>query len=34
MQAGRRFRKACVEMRQQICIFENERAPGEDSFFA
>lgn len=34
MQACQRFRKACVEMRQQICIFENERAPGEDSFFA
>ena len=28
-----RFRKACVEMRQQICIFENERGTGEESFF-
>ena len=32
-QACERFKKACVEMRQQICIFENERAPGEESFF-
>jgi hypothetical protein len=32
-QSCKRFRKACVEMRQQICIFENERAPGETSFF-
>ena len=28
-----RFKKACAEMRQQICIFENERGAGEESFF-
>ena len=33
MQACQRFHKACVEMRQQICIFENERPAGEESFF-
>ena len=33
MQACQRFHKACVEMRQQICIFENERPSGEESFF-
>lgn len=27
------FKKACVEMRQHICIFENERSAGEESFF-
>lgn len=34
MQACKRFQKACVELRQHICIFENERAPGEASFFS
>lgn len=33
MQACQRFKKACIEMRQQICIFENERKSGEESFF-
>ena len=33
MQACQRFKKACAEMRQQICIFENERPAGEESFF-
>lgn len=33
MQAGQRFHQACVDMRQQICIFENERPAGEESFF-
>lgn len=33
LEAARRFKKACVEMRQQICIFENERPTGEESFF-
>lgn len=33
MPACRRFHKACIEMRQQICIFENERPAGEESFF-
>ncbi len=33
MQACKRFKKACIEMRQKICIFENERGPGEVSFF-
>lgn len=32
-QASAKFKKACVEMRQQICIFENERGVGEESFF-
>lgn len=32
-QACEDFKKACAVMRQQICIFENERAPGEESFF-
>ena len=27
------FKKACAEMRQEICIFENERGAGEESFF-
>jgi hypothetical protein len=33
LQAGLRFKQACVDMRQQICIFENERKAGEESFF-
>ena len=33
MQAGKRFKQACLTMRQQICIFENERKSGEESFF-
>ena len=33
VQACQRFKKACAEMRQQICIFENERPAGEESFF-
>ena len=33
MQACQRFKKACAEMRQQICIFENERPKNEESFF-
>ncbi|MDD2520809.1 MAG: hypothetical protein PHR34_07650 [Kiritimatiellae bacterium] len=33
MDACERFKQACVEMRQQICIFENERGAGEESFF-
>lgn len=33
MQASERFKKSCVDMRQQICIFENERLAGEESFF-
>lgn len=33
MQVCAGFKKLCVEMRQQICIFENERGPGEESFF-
>ena len=33
LEASQRFKKACVEMRQQICIFENERPAGEESFF-
>lgn len=33
MGACKSFKKACSEMRQQICIFENERKPGEESFF-
>jgi hypothetical protein len=33
MQACQQFKKACTEMRQQICIFENERKAGEESFF-
>lgn len=27
------FKQACAHMRQQVCIFENERKPGEESFF-
>ena len=34
MEASQRFKKACVEMRQQICIFENERPANEESFFS
>jgi hypothetical protein len=33
MQASLRFKQACADMRQQICIFENERPAGEASFF-
>ena len=33
LEAAQRFKKACLEMRQQICIFENERPAGEESFF-
>ena len=33
MEASQRFKKACVEMRQQVCIFENERPANEESFF-
>ena len=33
LQACQRFKRACTEMRQQICIFENERPPSEESFF-
>ncbi|HPJ56684.1 MAG TPA: hypothetical protein PLK81_03445 [Kiritimatiellia bacterium] len=33
MEACERFKQACIEMRQQICIFENERGAGEESFF-
>lgn len=33
MEACERFKQACIEMRQHICIFENERAAGEESFF-
>ena len=33
MQACQRFKKACAEMRQHICIFENERSANEESFF-
>lgn len=29
-----RFKKACLEMQQHICIYENERAGSEESFFA
>ena len=32
-QACKRFHKACAEMQQQICIFENERGAEEESFF-
>jgi len=32
-QACNRFKKACLEMQKQICIFENERGAGEESFF-
>jgi len=28
------FQKHCTEMQQQICIFENERAETEESFFS
>ena len=31
--ACERFKQACIEMRQQICIFDNERDAGEESFF-
>ena len=34
MQASQRFKRACIELRQQICIFENERGAAEESFFA
>lgn len=27
------FKQVCADMRQQICIFENERPPDEESFF-
>lgn len=33
MQACQRFKKACSDMQLQICIFENERPKGEESFF-
>jgi hypothetical protein len=33
MEACERFKQACIEMRQHICIFENERPAGEESFF-
>ncbi len=33
LEACEHFKKACIEMRQQICIFENERPPTEESFF-
>lgn len=32
-QACAGFKKACIEMRQHICIFENERGAAEESFF-
>jgi hypothetical protein len=34
LQACGGFKKACLEMRQHICIFENERPAAEESFFA
>ncbi len=33
-EAIERLQKACQEIQQRICIFENERASGEESFFA
>lgn len=32
-QACARFQKACLEIQQHICIYENERDPSEESFF-
>ena len=34
LQACGALKTACLEMRQHICIFENERPAGEASFFA
>ena len=33
MQVCRRFKKNCSDMQQEICIYENERPKGEESFF-
>ncbi len=34
LRACDRFRKATLDLQQHICIFENERPTGEESFFA
>lgn len=34
LQAAARLQKACQDIQQRICIFENERAAGEESFFS
>jgi len=33
MKICQQFKKSCTEMQQEICIFENERNPKEESFF-
>lgn len=33
LDACEHFKKTCTDMRQHICIFENERPPTEESFF-